>query len=250
MIEFIKKKIFFLFFPIMLFSSKIDVHNNEILLAEKYQYKLCFLFDSYCFINITKNASTSMRTTLNMRSRFKYKSNELKNRIKIIVLRNPYSRIISSYLEVLRLREDGRYRKTLNMNFYKNRHMIEESFDVFLDEIKDNFYDTHCAPQIYFLREKNISIKEINYILFFETLEQDYQEMAEKEGFSMNLLNPFGYVYSSNKDAKKRLREFIENNEKIRKKIYELYKEDFDLYDEAKKIVEKRNQEKSSIINS
>ena len=35
-----------------------------------------------------------------------------------------------------------------------------------------------------------------------------------------------------------------------RKKIYELYKEDFDLYDEAKKIVEKRNQEKSSIINS
>ena len=131
----------------------------------------CFVDEDkkLCFINIPKNASTTIRTL------FKLKHVELtdhyKTYNKIIVIRDPMTRAVAMYNEVLRLRDDGNPGKTRKAHFYyifKVKHDIRRSFDSFLDFISKDFYDDHTVPQYKFLENNGLTIDDIEHVLLFD----------------------------------------------------------------------------------
>ena len=73
-----------------------------------------------CLINIPKNASTTIIDLFDMESASNYNSIP-KDFYKIVVIRNPYDRAVSSFSEVIKLRKDGPYVITKSMNFYKKK---------------------------------------------------------------------------------------------------------------------------------
>ena len=65
--------------------------------------KSCFVDDDkkLCFINIPKNASTTIRTLLNLKHcEYSQKYNDYK---KIVVIRNPLTRAVAMFNEIIKL---------------------------------------------------------------------------------------------------------------------------------------------------
>lgn len=185
------------------------------------------------FVNIPKNASTSIRKSLGLTKCTKYKDVINSKHITFTVLRNPIHRAISSYLEMSKLREDGPYYVTKTLLWYKKAlswyelNHITDSFITFLDEIKGNFYDPHCFPQIKSLLDKSLTIDKLDEIIIFENLIPDYNNFIEK----YNITNAHLKKETAGKhNKKKRLMQFVENNKEIQNKIIDLYPDDYELY--------------------
>ena len=142
--------------------------------------KSCFILDKHklCFINIPKNASTTIRRTFNLKH-VQY-SSEYKDYKKVIIIRDPTTRIISIYNEIIKLRTDGDFNQTRKSNFYKYfkvRHDIPKSFDLFLDYIKSNMYDDHLIHQYKFLENKDLDIDDIDHVIDIKNLKQELQNI-------------------------------------------------------------------------
>jgi len=170
----------------------------------------------YAYVNLTKSpktiyflptgktGGTFFRNTLNFKLHwwdpYGYESNSenieqkvwdvIKDNISIIIIRNPLNKLISSYLEITKPREETK-QITINMIFYKilqnkiNKKTVFDSFNNFLDVlINNNKYDPHMWNQTeilqkwYGLKGDDIE-KYCNHILFNETLTEDSNELSE-----------------------------------------------------------------------
>lgn len=195
----------------------------------------CFISSNpsnkFLLINIPKNASCTMRTSLNTLEYTPY--NEILNTddyVKVCVLRNPIYRVISIYLEVKKLRRDGPHYITRNMKWFKMGNNPIESFNMFLDAITDNFYDEHSFPQLKLLTDKGLSTEDMDEVFIFEDLRSEFAEFVEKYGQNFRL----GYINEGDNRIKKILTEYVENNSEVRDKIIELYKEDYEIWEKYK----------------
>ena len=193
----------------------------------------CFVDDinKLCFINIPKNASTTIRTTLHLKNS-EY-TEEYKDYHKIIVIRNPMTRIISSYNEVIKLRRDGPYKQTVKTKFYhyyKVRHDVEKSFDLFLDYIKNNMYNEHVFHQHSFIESKGLTINDFEHIILFENLEKELKNIIQLYNINSNKIN---HLQSGHNRNKKKIRSFIR---KYANKIRSIYSDDFELYKKIKEM--------------
>lgn len=168
---------------------------------------------------------------------------------KICVLRNPLYRVISVYQHILTLSTEGRVDTypnhiTQNSDFYKknqnnsgenfNDEGCIEAFHLFLEFISHgNFYHLLTSPQIRFLRDKDLTIDNIDVFLTVENLEKDLKNLWEvmKIPFNFNVehRNP------TNTKIKEVLTPYIENNSEVRKKILGTYLEDKELYEKVTK---------------
>lgn len=188
----------------------------------------CFVDDrkKLCFVNIPKNASSSVRTTLHLKHA-QY-SDVYKDYNKIIVIRDPMIRAISSFNEVIKLRRDGPFRQTARTQFYKYRSNIEKSFDLFLDYVKNHMYDNHVIPQYLFFTEKGLKIEDFKHVILFENLEQELQNIIQHYKLNYNKIN---HAQVGNSNIKRVLIGVIG---KYKSKIMDIYREDFELYEELK----------------
>lgn len=189
----------------------------------------------YVFINVPKNASTSIRNTVQFDEFINF--NTIKNPdmyFKFMVIRNPIYRAISSYLEVSKLRKDGRPQMTQNSAWYKEPNKAK-SFMMFLDFIDGNFYDPHTIPQVNFLKDKNLTIDDIDIKLLHESITEDFNTLiANHKRIIVKCKLPKMQVGAA--ATKGSLTKLVEGDEGIQKRILEIYPEDAKIYDDIKSV--------------
>jgi len=134
-----------------------------------------------CFFGIPKNASTSIRNLFGMNPHHGYlqERKDLSGYKKFTVLRDPYSRIMSSYNEMLKLRTDtGTADITRKLPFF-NIQDKQKRFEQYLIDIEENLYDPHIQTQLYFVVDV-----PIEQYLVFERINDDFKS---KLGININL---------------------------------------------------------------
>jgi hypothetical protein len=186
----------------------------------------------YLFISIAKNASTSIRESIvfDRGGRKSYDSLENANEyVKFMVVRNPFDRIISSFSEVRKLRKDGPWNITKDSSWYREKNLIK-SFELFLEFIRDNFYDNHVRPQKDWLDHKGLSLSDIDEILLMDTLREDYNKLIKS--YPQILTKSPRLEHARKMPSKDRLllEDFIESSEGPKERIRGLYQEDCKMY--------------------
>jgi len=184
--------------------------------------------NKYIFINISKNASTTIHNTLRFDMFSNYDAEKYRDYYKFIILRNPINRIISSYLEIIKLRSDGPFNITKNSKWF-NEPDVTKSFSMFLDFIDNNFYDSHVLPQINFLKDKNLTINDMDCVLLHEKLKDDYLELI-KLNKNIETLSHLKNLQVGNNHKKKLLKEFVIGNKEIEQRVSKIYNEDTEIY--------------------
>ena len=174
-----------------------------------------------CFLHIPKTGSSSIKHTFKTREGV-YNKEQLKDYKTVLIVRNPMTRIISSYTQVLKTHIQSHMAITRKAEFYKQRNNRAKSFELFLDFIKDNIlYDPHVIPQIEFLKSKNLTLKDIDYVFDFDNYQIEIQKL-------MNIYNIKGNLKHVNK------KRFNYDVSKYEQQIREIYPEDFKLYEKVK----------------
>jgi len=126
--------------------------------------------DQYlCFFGIPRNASTSIRATLNLEKNFvkdfkeyiKEKKKRQDEFFKFTVIREPISRFVSGFLELIK------YKKLLQFSYFVDDNPIELKFVEFLDLVESgDIMDDHINHQTYFLNYK----VDIDFIICYELI--------------------------------------------------------------------------------
>jgi len=196
----------------------------------------CFVNHSekYLYINVPKNASTSLRSTILFEEFAPYKSFEASEYIKFIVFRNPFDRVVSSFMELKKLRPDGPRNITLNSEWYLEKN-LQKSFEKFLYFIEDNFYDGHVFPQVTFLDHKGISLSDVDEILLFDTLEADCENLIKKYSQIVSKSKKLQHRRKSSPAQVAILRKMINSNTDIHEHIKRIYIKDCEIYDKLNK---------------
>jgi len=192
----------------------------------------------FIFIHIYRNSSISFRNAMGMRKRYFnfFEVNDNK-KIKVIILRNPVTRLVSCYQYLLRLENNGfpeQYPTHLTEQtlFYQNRNNVIKSFNQFIEAIDDkNFYDATLRPQVQFIEDKELTIDKIEVVMLQETIDIDFSVFIKKYNLNISF---FPHDNKCNDDIKNQLLKYIESNKTISSKIYELYEKDFLLYESIK----------------
>lgn len=172
-----------------------------------------------CFINIPKNASSTIIDLFDMKSTKDYNSIP-KDFYKIVVLRNPYDRAVSSFSEIMKLRQDGPYMITRNIDFYKKK-----SISLFLQEIENNFYDTHVFPQFWWIKDKNLELKDFDKIILFENFNEELSEILNKYNIKKNI-----------KHINSKSNNYMDLNMEEKVLVNKVYADDIELYQRAVKL--------------
>lgn len=207
--------------------------KNEWLPENFPRFDLCFLNDKFILINIPKNASTSIRNTLSLHRREPF-SNYTKNSEykKIVVIRDPMRRVISSYMELIKLRKDGPYLETSGSEWFKlHQKDSEKSFKLFIDYIENRLYDAHVHTQYDYINKKGLDLEGIDYVLSFEYLERDFNNMCDDLGINKEL--QWTNMSKSNV-IKNKIKKLVEEDEVLQNKIKKIYYNDFLLYKKVK----------------
>ena len=199
---------------------------------ERDQRGYYFFNDDFAFLNIPKNASTTLRLLLELHNREKMKDKNdevFHNRTTFTVIRNPIDRIISGYSEVSKCRHDGLHEYTRSLPFYnmQNPDQKLQRFETFIDNIYDNLYDEHIKAQTFYLND----IK-VDYFIIFDNLENEVNSMLRDNDFPVLNFEKRWNTGLTDKDVYK---DFIYENDNILNKIKKMFAEDFELYENLKK---------------
>ena len=186
--------------------------------------QLCSVNDEkrICFINIPKNASQTIMKNLKFERR-SY-SNIYKDYKKIVVIRDPMTRVISSYTQILKNKQPTNFYK-----YFKVRHDIKKSFELFLNHINNNFYDPHVIPQYQFLDFKGLTINDIDHVILFDNLNEELKKIITEYNLDCSKINQ---INKGSSQIKKVLKPVIG---KYHEKILQIYSKDFELYNQVKK---------------
>lgn len=202
--------------------------------------------DKLCFVGVPKNAQTSIRKMFDFNeppqaSGIYYDLIEVTDWAKeftlFCVMRNPYHRVVSAYLEIIkRASKQSRdlknpanalHKKAREMPFFSMKES-EDRFAEFLNQVEGEFWDAHIEPQVFYLLDHSGQLLPFDHVLSFENIDADINEFCRAIGMDKKLphLN-----FKSTVD-KKRIMGYINNNPTIKNKIYKIYKQDFELYKE------------------
>ena len=187
-----------------------------------------------CFIPIPKNASTTFRKELESNSITYDVDNFIENpeilqKNKVIcIAREPISRFVSGYLEILIRTHDCP--KTLEKEFY---HIKQEPqrFLEFIKEIKKEFYDAHVEPQLFYISDSKGDKIHVDEVWLMNNV-------------NYGLEKAFGIKVASRHnekkdDIKKQYIEFLEKNTRVKKIIEGLYERDISFFN---KLLEKKDK--------
>jgi len=182
------------------------------------------------FFNIPKNATSTIRLYLKL-EHLPFSSIENKEQFKTFtVLRDPYSRVISGYQEVLKCRNDAldpEFLKTAEYFKLYQQNEIEKSFNEFLNQLEIKFFDGHVVPQKMWLGWRNINIDDIHFVLNMNNgIQNEFYEMTKDLNMPIKIQSN---ERPSNQNVKSKIQNIINTNQDIRNKVYKIYQQDFEL---------------------
>jgi len=154
---------------------------------------------------------------------------EFKSMYKFAFVRHPYTRLASAYFF---LKNGGVSKK--DQEFSNNHLNYFRSFEEFIFKgfaIKKEIRQyLHFQPQYKFISTNNRDIL-VDFIGRFETIEEDYKIIAQKLGLNQGL-------HVKNKTRRKnQLDSYLDlYNEKMKKVVFDFYKEDFFILNYSKNI--------------
>ena len=231
------------------------------------KYGNYYINDKYKFIIFTnqKSANTSIRKWIlyffknkiaNNIEELRHITNNMRKNIlnldnfpyhykKIIIVRHPYSRSVSLFLDKFVKKEDKIYKKLSkdNLNFIEFLKLLKE-------RKKNNFksLDGHYFPQS--LNKKNINFehivkvednfnKKMNNIIKKITKNKDYNYNFNEKAYNFGILNnkdnhidPYMKISELEKLNNFNKKDLI--NEETKELIYEIYKDDFEFFKYSK----------------
>ncbi|MCB5250061.1 MAG: sulfotransferase family 2 domain-containing protein [Sulfurimonadaceae bacterium] len=178
------------------------------------------------FIHVPKSAGTSVSYAIYGQTLGHFKAKDISNTIKNFedcfsfgLVRNPYDRVYSAYNFV---KQNGTSVMGVKKNSVYQSDMFE-SFDSFVlnwlsvvDVTKEDYV---FQPQYLFTHDDfyNQLVKKVWYVEDMSTFEKEFKELSGLN-IKINHLN-------QTKENKK-----IELSDKVKEKIYEVYKKDFELF--------------------
>lgn len=169
-----------------------------------------------------KVASTSTRTMLNLK-RFIDCEIDINTYHKFAILRDPVTRVVSSYSEVLKLRNDGVMKAHLitpTLPFYNIKDPIAR-FTQFVDDIEDNLYDEHLLTQSFYMDDTPID----TYVKF-ESLMSGLQSMVRDNKLNIPINNS---ILNRSKINNQQLVNHIRNTPALESKIMKIYEADYEI---------------------
>jgi len=137
----------------------------------------------------------------------------------------------------LKLEDNGFLNKhpihiTKKTDFFKFKNTPIDSFNMFLKYIELNgFYDAVTLPQVDFLSDRGITIEDIDEVFLVERLTEDFDKFKIK----YNIKSKIKHDNTGNHIISKLLEDYVENTPTIKNQIYNIYKNDFKMYNRFKK---------------
>lgn len=185
------------------------------------------------YLGIPKAASCSMRDIVETKKygatnviNFYEIPEDKKDYRKFTVIREPFQRFTSAVYESLKRPET--VQKIKKLNVIKNVPNLIDAYLTILET--DGFIETHTAPQVAFLKDKNGGFFEMDKILIFEDLTEDFNSMCKEFGINKIL----GNKNIGNKTKASAALRFVLDDPKLKERVENLYKEDFEFYNKIK----------------
>ena len=114
---------------------------------------------------------------------------------------------------------------------------------LFIDYIEDRLYDSHIHTQCDYINKKGLSIEDMDYILLFEYLDRDFNDMCGDLGINKKLK----WDNKSKLNViKNKIKKLVKEDVGLIDKIKKIYSEDFTLYNKVKKMKSNGNSSNRS----
>ena len=125
------------------------------------------------FLNIPKNASTTIRNVLKM-TKVQNIFLAWPNDYIFAVLRDPFMRFVSGYHEAI----SRAYKTTKLQSFWEHRN-TPEGIELCLQDLREDIFDIHLTPQSFWLYDESDKPYDIDRYINFANLDQSMIAMLK-----------------------------------------------------------------------
>jgi hypothetical protein len=147
-------------------------------------------------------------------------SDSFRNKIKIVILREPIERVISMFL----------WQKRRVAHKWKEDEDFIIPFENYLIGLTKSFSEL-TIPQCKYLSRKDLTIADIEEVFTLDNYNNDVKNFSTKYNLDLEI----GHLNQSNRERFDTLLQFVNENDDIKNNLIEIYKEDIELYNSQTK---------------
>jgi len=183
----------------------------------------CFVSEDnkFVYLFMPRNGSVSFRNCglFGSETPIQY-SDSFRNKIKIVILREPIERVISMFL----------WQKRRVAHKWKEDEDFIIPFENYLIGLTKSFSDL-TLPQYEYLSRKDLTIADIEEVFTLDNYNNDVKNFSTKYNLDLEI----GHLNQSNRERFDTLLQFVNENDDIKNNLIEIYKEDIELYNSQTK---------------
>ena len=183
----------------------------------------CFVSEDnkFVYLFMPRNGSVSFRNCglFGSETPIQY-SDSFRNKIKIVILREPIERVISMFL----------WQKRRVAHKWKEDEDFIIPFENYLIGLTKSFSDL-TLPQYEYLSRKDLTLYDIEEVFTLDNYNNDVKNFSTKYNLDLEI----GHLNQSNRERFDTLLQFINENDDIKNNLIEIYKEDIELYNSQTK---------------
>jgi len=183
----------------------------------------CFVSEDnkFVYLFMPRNGSVSFRSCglFGSETPIQY-SDSFRNKIKIVILREPIERVISMFL----------WQKRRVAHKWKEDEDFIIPFENYLIGLTKSFSEL-TIPQCKYLSKKDLTIDDIEEVFTLDNYNNDVKNFSTKYNLDLEI----GHLNQSNRERFDTLLQFVNENDDIKNNLIEIYKEDIELYNSQTK---------------
>ena len=183
----------------------------------------CFVSEDnkFVYLFMPRNGSVSFRNCglFGSETPIQY-SDSFRNKIKIVILREPIERVISMFL----------WQKRRVAHKWKEDEDFIIPFENYLIGLTKSFNEL-TIPQCKYLSRKDLTLYDIEEVFTLDNYNNDVKNFSTKYNLDLEI----GHLNQSNRERFDTLLQFVNENDDIKNNLIEIYKEDIELYNSQTK---------------